>query len=128
MLLELRPDDYIPGEYYFERYNKSEKRKSVVTFRCRRHRILLFIVFVFQLATLDEWNLLPTGVLMLYAGITITIEEFSKEFQYRQAQEEAFLRQRIEHAKFEYHVLRGDLKAQIVSRLEADGTTTFYAI
>lgn len=121
-------DDFVLGKYHFERNKKAEKKIPVATFRCRRHRILLFVAFVWRLATLDEWNLLPTGLLMLYAGITITIEEFSKEFQQQQAQEEFFLQQRIMNARFEYHILRGDSKARIVSRLETDGSTTLYAI
>ena len=128
MTLPPRPRDYVPGEYHFERLNKCEKKIPVVTFRCRRYRIILFLVFVYQLAVLDELNLLPTGLLMLHVGITITIEEFAKEFQRQHELEEAFLQERILSAKFEYHVLRGDPQAQIVSRLEADGSTKLYAI
>lgn len=128
MTLQPHPHDYVPGEYHFQRHNKCEKKVPVVTFRFWRYRIILFLMFVYQLAVLDEFNLLPTGLLMLHVGITITIEEFAKEFQRQHDLEQAFLQQRILNAKFEYHVLRGDPQAQIVSRLEADGSTTLYAI
>ena len=121
------PTEYVPWEYNFERHNKAETKVPVVTIYFRRTPLLLFLYFVCQMAVLDEWNLLPTGLLMLQLGLTMTIEEFAKVARLEQ-QEQAFLQQRILEAKFEYHVLRGERHVQIVSLLEPDGSTTLYTV
>jgi len=85
------------------------------------------MLFICRLAVLDEWNLLPTGLLMLYAGIHITMEEFAKEAQWQREQAE-LLQERIRATLFEYHVLRGEPRVKIIERPEGDGSSTIYAI
>ena len=109
------------ARYHFERNTKVPGLKILG----RQSRLWLALWFLWQLALLDDWNLLPTGILMIQVGLTMTLEEFAKESVWNH---EEFLKQRVAAAKFEYHVLRGQPEARIVQYMEADGTTTLYAV
>ena len=104
---------------------------------------MALLMLVCQLAVLDDWNLLPTGLLLYAIGIPTAWEAFSttsrsvlgvniwteKDVKYWQQQrQQDDIQQRIRAAQFEYHVLQRRSQVRIVPMQQKDGTTALYSM
>lgn len=114
-----------------------------------RSPLMTVLLILLQLAILDDWNLLPTGILLYVVGIPMCFEEFSRtdrggyinnfvdrlllsreddeDLLLRMEQNNEILQSRIHAAMFEYHVLRNRPHVQIVP-MEIEDRIALYAI
>jgi hypothetical protein len=102
--------------------------------------MMAFLLFVCQLALLDDLTLLPIGILLFNIGIPMTIEEFSRidggmfgdgqilQDPFSDIEQEKLVQKRIQDAEFEYHVLREQFNVQIVPIQKGDGSIALFAM
>jgi hypothetical protein len=125
------------------RYNESRPRyqqhckqkETIVVMSLRRNALLASLVFfICQFASVDTFNLLPTGILMYFVGVAGALEmvanwehQADKEMRSILQREEEEFEMRYNSAIFEYQVLKGKPHAQII-KMNDKGIYKLFAI
>ena len=133
----IRYHDHGRNEFFFQHNAREKKRVPTIILRYKSS-IMLFLLYIWQLALLDEYNLLPIGILLYNIGIPMAIEEFSRTDGGMFGDGPIFtdddfldldeLRRRVLAAEFEYHVLRRQPNVKIVAMHNDDGSRSLFAM
>ena len=111
--------------------NKSKqiRWRTVVSIR-RQSELCVFVVSVFAFVAVDDWSLLPAGMLLYYVALTVSwnnwMEELDHDREFLQRltlrrkkyeQHRLHLDEELQKARFEYHVLKNqpDMEIKVVA-------------
>lgn len=118
----------------FRFHQRKTQLVSSLTLKSRSH-LVTFLVVICQYAIFDTVNLLPIGIIMYAAGISLAVEEMvhgRSLFWYEDTffSETQLMRQELQSeiklAEFEYHILKGMPRTKIIP-VNENGRLVLYA-
>jgi hypothetical protein len=135
-----------------ERYDEETRSfepqpTTVLTIRKTNSKIkslMIFLVTVCPFIMIDEWMLLPVGVLLYSVAFQLAWENWTDEVEFSKQQEQGAdrmkewlrlqrkrhrsLQEAVDRAKFEIHILQNRPRVPVIPRQSPDGTFEVFSL